>query len=1250
MLFTISQIPGTSTDVTQSRLDKQCDTSPFPNGISRSRSTASSTYADSTSSGIDSRDSYQQQEESGSLLSYVAVASSSDSNHYLPEITCLSDSDYDLVNIDFYPRRQYFPSSKQIPKYSVQPSRLQSHASSDFLIAAYSSCYPSALKLCNLRRAYLARKEKSSSAVNLNIINPASTWFSVYQSPNCVLIPLKEIETYIHCLESFSTQLVHSQTTSIQVHPVSEFEATRFTSDLSSLPTNTKNITSEVLRACDSIRTSGENVSSVSLETDSRTSNIPESANNENDHPTLSTDKPKKLVQDHFLDEDSLLENLPKFEYSSASGLPCGLTGNINWLQSKSPNAKSDFNICGSDGCVSKQRKHVLQARNIHRSSVISSRANEGRSGSKSGGLPPMPPYHQLNNNNWRRQSQNGPLSKNYSTRPFSTSDGFIRNRERNSYDKFCMSNMDRNRDRSQCNSSDKSFASRMNNVYRSANRSSFISHDKNGLTYHDVNTENSFSLLATEDRRGRGIAASDCPLHRNMKRNGSNKSRNSPPVYLALKSHREFDIDSNEVETVGSALKVERLERHHSPKRNIEKMQRTTQDIEQLTGLFCERVAVCGGGEVSYQSDSSPATAGFCDRVFVNDKKIAERSVSLAGGITEELPQQDKAQTADVELDFSAQRPLESHIVDNEGFELSKLDVLSEEIWYYHKAITQTESVLNRKLHLRDVLYYAISPVFPMCGLYVVGSSLNGFGTNSSDMDLCLMITNKDLDQRTDAVVVLNMIQSALAETKWVSHMQLILAKVPILRIRFYEPFTDITVDLNANNSVAIRNTHLLCYYSSFDWRVRPLVSVVKEWAKRRDINDANRSSFTSYSLVLMVIHYLQCGLKQPILPSLQVVYPKRFSASADVRSLNVSSHLEPPPGWVTNETITLGELLIGFLEYYAFKFDYLKDAISVRLGSKTERTVVARQPSPYNSNIAQWNCICIEEPFTLSNTAHSVHNQMVFDAIRQAFVDGCCELDSNRDLRAFLDVGPINVSIGSSVGSSAQLSILAQSEVGSPTTADSGDVTLTSKPLLTVSPQSNKLGYHLIGRDESLPLDAESEMELETAVTISLDERICVEQDMSQKNAPEICENEVTDVARNEGTPKSTNDFTENVLSSGAGLDTTSSIFVDGPPANSEQISKAVLSECQPKQLQVESHNEKLHVDSALSFEALTKQKSAVEQQQFAGKVIVQRRRKTSRRMHGSMGCAGRNRLNKSSLGQPVVRMSYRSGTASS
>ncbi|KAK6725603.1 hypothetical protein RB195_004116 [Necator americanus] len=351
--------------------------------------------------------------------------------------------------------------------------------------------------------------------------------------------------------------------------------------------------------------------------------------------------------------------------------------------------------------------------------------------------------------------------------------------------------------------------------------------------------------------------------------------------------------------------------------------------------------------------------------------------------------------------------------------FEISEMDVLSEEIWHYHNSVTQSEKMLNRKLHLRDMLYYSICPVFPMCGLYVVGSSLNGFGNNTSDMDLCLMITNKDLDQKTDAVVVLNMILSTLQHTEWVSHQKLILAKVPILRIKFAAPFSDITVDLNANNSVAIKNTHLLCYYSSFDWRVRPLVSVVKEWAKRKGINDANRSSFTSYSLVLMVIHYLQCGTEPGVLPSLQQMFPRRFANKCDVRTLNVTLPLDTPATseWHYSDKSTLGELLIGFLDYYANKFDYDRDAISVRLGKRIDRAVIARQRpnGGYQQNGAnwrsQWRCICIEEPFTYSNTAHSIYDEMVFDAIKSAFREAHQELDSTRDLKRLLNCKPITV-----------------------------------------------------------------------------------------------------------------------------------------------------------------------------------------------------------------------------------------------
>ncbi|CAI2318165.1 unnamed protein product [Caenorhabditis sp. 36 PRJEB53466] len=390
----------------------------------------------------------------------------------------------------------------------------------------------------------------------------------------------------------------------------------------------------------------------------------------------------------------------------------------------------------------------------------------------------------------------------------------------------------------------------------------------------------------------------------------------------------------------------------------------------------------------------------------------------------------------------------------------LSRMDVLSEKIWDYHNKVAQTDEMLQRKLHLRDMLYTAISPVFPMSGLYVVGSSLNGFGNNSSDMDLCLMITNKDLDQKNDAVVVLNLILSTLQYEKFVASQKLILAKVPILRIKFAAPFDDITVDLNANNSVAIRNTHLLCYYSSYDWRVRPLVSVVKEWAKRKGINDANKSSFTSYSLVLMVIHYLQCGTTPKVLPNLQQTYPTRFSNKVDVRTLNVTMPLEAVLDALDetspSEKTTLGELLIGFLDYYANQFDYDHDAISIRQGQRVERAALAARPKIHLNSVgssgggekdtpppsssasssslhngaggmahmmvhpqmsahfwrSQWRCVCIEEPFTNSNTAHSIYDEMVFGAIKEAFREAHGELRHNHDLDRLLECEPIKAS----------------------------------------------------------------------------------------------------------------------------------------------------------------------------------------------------------------------------------------------
>lgn len=50
-------------------------------------------------------------------------------------------------------------------------------------------------------------------------------------------------------------------------------------------------------------------------------------------------------------------------------------------------------------------------------------------------------------------------------------------------------------------------------------------------------------------------------------------------------------------------------------------------------------------------------------------------------------------------------------------------------------------------------------------CGLYIVGSSVSGFGGESSDMDLCLVISGHEVDQRFHALEYLYRVQKALKQ-----------------------------------------------------------------------------------------------------------------------------------------------------------------------------------------------------------------------------------------------------------------------------------------------------------------------------------------------------------------------------------------------------------------------------------------------------------------------------------------------------
>ncbi|NWZ02676.1 GLD2 polymerase, partial [Loxia curvirostra] len=86
--------------------------------------------------------------------------------------------------------------------------------------------------------------------------------------------------------------------------------------------------------------------------------------------------------------------------------------------------------------------------------------------------------------------------------------------------------------------------------------------------------------------------------------------------------------------------------------------------------------------------------------------------------------------------------------------------DKLSKQVLELFQACQQQSSDLDRKELCRTELQREIQLIFPQSRLFLVGSSLNGFGTRTSDGDLCLVIKEEPVNQKTEARRVLSLVQ----------------------------------------------------------------------------------------------------------------------------------------------------------------------------------------------------------------------------------------------------------------------------------------------------------------------------------------------------------------------------------------------------------------------------------------------------------------------------------------------------------
>uniref|UniRef100_A0A915DVI4 AAA+ ATPase domain-containing protein n=1 Tax=Ditylenchus dipsaci TaxID=166011 RepID=A0A915DVI4_9BILA len=284
------------------------------------------------------------------------------------------------------------------------------------------------------------------------------------------------------------------------------------------------------------------------------------------------------------------------------------------------------------------------------------------------------------------------------------------------------------------------------------------------------------------------------------------------------------------------------------------------------------------------------------------------------------------------------------------------------------HKPEIQMKEIAWQKLSM------ILSQAMPEAALLQKGSTVNNLSTLSSDLDLCLIVLNPENNTYDNNISfeVLGKTERLLKQSNAVRSVELIDARVTILKVELNYPYNHFAIDITCNCLIGIFNSHLLSYYSRLDERFPALAVLVKDQAKKVLVIDPRNGRLNSYAIILMLIHYLQCVVYPPILPNLMKLFPKMFGGLGDPKKLRYDCKLDLPK--IPKNTRTLAELAYGFYNYYA-QFDYESCGISIYDAKVFDRSC----QTIYNQDYAFF----LEEPYSKLTAAHNLKDRSLEEMV---------------------------------------------------------------------------------------------------------------------------------------------------------------------------------------------------------------------------------------------------------------------------
>lgn len=240
-------------------------------------------------------------------------------------------------------------------------------------------------------------------------------------------------------------------------------------------------------------------------------------------------------------------------------------------------------------------------------------------------------------------------------------------------------------------------------------------------------------------------------------------------------------------------------------------------------------------------------------------------------------------------------------------------------------------------------------------------GSFSNGFKTGSSDLDV--VFVGKVGPDNT--ISVLGKFAAMAENFGFENVTKIFSANVPL--VKFTDRLSGMEVDFCINNELGVRNSHLLNSYCRYDQRVLQLGRLVKDWAKQHELVGTADGCLNSYAYMLLVIHFLQ-NIQPPVVPNLQMLATEPVKVvdnkwggedywdtkfEDDVKSL--------PP---STNTMSVGELLVGFFHFFTNVFKWNLHAVCMRLNGPG--VCIDKYALCTGTNEDQWY---VEDPFDLKH-----------------------------------------------------------------------------------------------------------------------------------------------------------------------------------------------------------------------------------------------------------------------------------------